>query len=75
MIFMELTENSIFTHANKKLLGVGIWQHRDGRFKGPAQYVGFLEFPNREVAKMFHEQMEMMLEIGEWEKEEKDNEL
>lgn len=68
MISVEIHENSVFTHSKKDLF-VGIWTHRDGVFEGPVSYSGKIQFPNKESAKLFHEQLEMMLGIGEWTEE------
>jgi len=34
MLNIEFDEKSIFTYDSKNL-SIGIWDHRDGRFKGP----------------------------------------
>jgi len=70
MINIQLSEHSVFTHS-AKTNSIGIWDHRDGKWSGPCiGQIGNIVFCDRWQVEHMHEMLEMLLEKGEWAKEE-----
>lgn len=61
MINIELDDKSVFTYSTETLT-VNIWDHRDGRFEGPAiGQVGKIKFASEDQLYHFLEMLEFIL--------------
>lgn len=61
MINIKLDEKCIFTYDAENL-SIGIWQHKDGWFKGPVQpIIGNIQFSNLHQFEMFYEMMDLAI--------------
>lgn len=62
MIDIQIDERSVFTYSFRDKC-IGIWHHRDGRFKGPV--IGpcaFISFKHPDLIYALKEQLDLLLE-------------